>query len=91
MEVKVVSMKVVKNFESVRKAYAAVVIDNCIRLNDVVVVEGREGLFVSMPQRRYEDNGEVKYANVYNPITKEARQELITAVLEAYQKEVEKA
>ena len=91
MEVKVVSMKVVKNFESARKAYAAVVIDNCIRLNDVVVVEGKKGLFVSMPQRQYEKDGEVKYTNVYNPITKEARQELITAVLEAYQKELKKA
>lgn len=89
MEVKVVSMKLMKNSNSMRKAYAAVVINDCIRLNDVVVVEGKKGLFVSMPQRQYEKDGEVKYTNVYNPITKEARQEFITAVLEAYQKEVE--
>lgn len=91
MKIDVTSMRLVKNPESTRKAYASVVIEDAIVLNDIAVVEGKNGLFASMPQRSYESGGETKYTNIYNPITKEARDELVGAVLGAYEKALEDA
>lgn len=92
MKCEVTSLRLVKNQESARKAYASVVIEDGIALNDLAVVEGKNGLFVSMPQRQYTDeSGATKYTNIYNPITKEARDELMSAVLGAYEKALEEA
>lgn len=91
MKLDVTSIRLVKNPESSRKAYASVVVEDAIVLNDIVVVEGKNGLFTSMPQRKYTEGGEDKYANIFNPITKEARDELVGAVLAAYEKALEDA
>ena len=91
MTITVNNMRLVANKESARKAYCSVVIDDAIVLNDMVVVEGSKGLFVSMPQRSYEKDGETKYSNIYNPITKEAREEILNAVLGAYEKALDEA
>lgn len=91
MKLEVTSIRLVKNPESARKAYASVVVEGSIVLNDIIVVEGKNGLFASMPQRSYTEGGETKYANIYNPITKEARDELVGAVLAAYEKALEDA
>ena len=83
-------MRLVKNPESPRKAYASVIVEDGLVLNDIVVVEGRNGLFTSMPQRQYTDKeGNTKYANIFNPITDKARDELMSAVLGAYKKALE--
>ena len=91
MKIEVTAMRLVKNPESARKAYASVVIEDAIVLNDIVVVEGKNGLFASMPQRQYTEGGETKYANIFNPITKEARDDLVGAILAAYEKALEEA
>ena len=49
------------------------------------IIEGKKGVFVSMPQYKYK--GEWKDSCF--PITGEFREELGTAVLEAYEAEVE--
>lgn len=74
------------NSEGNIKAYASVVLDDALVLTGIKVVEGSNGLFISMPSRQYEQNGEKKYADLFFPITKEAREELQKTVLEAYQK-----
>ncbi len=92
MKIDVPNIRLVKNPESARKAYASVVIDDSIVLNDIAIVQSKDGaLFASMPQRSYESGGETKYANIYNPITKEARDDLVAAVLGAYEKALEDA
>lgn len=81
-------MTLVNKADSTRKAHCSIIIEDAIALNDIWVVEGKNGLFVSFPQRPYEDreSGETKYASIYAPITKEARQALTDAVLEEYSK-----
>ena len=63
------------------KAFASITIDNAICITGFRIVEGKLGLFVSMPQSK--DN-EGEYLDVAFPITKEAREEIQDAVLDAY-------
>lgn len=74
------------NGEGNVKAYASVVIDDAIVLTGIRVMDGNKGLFVSMPSRQYQQDGETKYADIFFPITKEAREELQKAVLDEYNK-----
>ena len=64
------------------RAHASVNIDGCFAVRGVKVMESSKGLFVSMPSYRA-GNGE--YKDICFPVTKEARQEFDSAVLNAYQ------
>lgn len=51
----------------------------------VKLVEGKYGLYINFPCHSYEDkNGEIKYKDDVFPITKEFREDIIDAVLDAY-------
>lgn len=64
------------------RAHASVNINGCFAVRGVKVMESSKGLFVSMPSYRA-GNGE--YKDICFPVTKEARQEFDSAVLNAYQ------
>ena len=67
------------------KAIASVTLDNWYVVKGLRVVDGKKGLFVSMPQESYTDKGgEKKYSNIFFPITNAAKTELQDAVLKAY-------
>ena len=68
------------NDEGPTMAYATVKLGGCFVIRDVRVVEGRNGLFISMPSRKAED----KYEDICFPCTKEFHQQFKDAVLEAY-------
>ena len=55
------------------KAFVSIVLDGCFMINDVKVINGREGLFVSMPSRR-KKNGEFK--DVAHPLNNDTRRRL---------------
>ena len=63
-------------------ADASVNLNGCFAVRGVKVMESSKGLFVSMPSYRA-GNGE--YKDICFPVTKEARQEFDSAVLNAYQ------
>lgn len=65
MKTNVKNMTLVNKADSTRKAHCSIIIEDAIALNDIWVVEGKNGLFVSFPQRPYEDreSGETKYAS----------------------------
>ena len=55
-------------------------------VHGIRVFEKDDQLWVSMPQNSYKNaNGDVKYDDVFHPVTAEARQELHSAVLAEYQ------
>lgn len=92
MKMEVTSTRLVENPESARKGYCSVVLEDAIVLNDICIMSGKNGLFVAMPQRSYKDSkGDTQYSNIYNPITKEAREELVAVVLAAYEKALDDA
>ena len=68
------------------RAVVSITLDNELAVHDIKVIEGPERLFVAMPSRR-EENG--TFRDVVHPISAEARHELESAVLDAYQRELE--
>ncbi len=64
------------------RAYATVTLDDQYVVHGVRVLEGDTGLWVSMPASK---NKKGEYKDVFHPITKEAREALVNAVIEAYQ------
>ena len=67
------------------KAIVSVTLDNWYVVKGLRVVDGKKGLFVSMPQESYTDKGgEKKYSNIFFPITSAAKMELQDAILKAY-------
>ena len=77
MEVKIGSIRPEGNV----KAYASVNLNGCFAIRNVKVLDSTKGLFVSMPSYRA-GNGE--YKDICFPVTKVFREQLNTAVLDAY-------
>ena len=63
------------------KAFASITIDNEFVVTGISIREGKNGLFVSMPSRKSGD----KWNDICYPITKEARQQIIDAVMGQYE------
>ncbi len=67
------------------KAFVSVVLDGCFMINDIKVIQGRNGLFISMPSRR-KKNGEFK--DVAHPLNHETRQWMEDEILSTYRREL---
>ena len=65
------------------RAFASVVFDDCFMVNDLRVIEGREGqVFVTMPGRKTR-NGQMR--DVAHPLNSETRDHIEQRVLEEYE------
>ncbi len=65
------------------RAFASVVFDDCFIVNDLRVIEGREGqVFVTMPGRKTR-NGQMR--DIAHPLNSETREEIERRVLEEYE------
>ena len=64
------------------KAYVDLVIGDLFLIKGLRVVEGKNGLFVSMPRQQGKDN---KWYDTVVALTKEAKEGVGRVVLEAYQ------
>jgi stage V sporulation protein G len=64
------------------KAFVSIVLDKCFMINDVKVIQGREGLFISMPSRR-KKNGDFK--DVAHPLNNETRRWMESTILAEYE------
>ena len=60
------------------KAYASVSIDGMFGVHGISVIEGKNGLFASMPQTKDAQGG---YRDIFHPVTSEGRKALNNAVL----------
>ncbi len=67
---------------------ASIVLDDSFSVGNVSVVEGKKGLFVAMPSYKAGNSG---YRDVCFPVTKEFREKVNQAVLDAYQQAKEQA
>lgn len=75
--------KLVDYEDSNIKAYASVS-DGIFAIKDIKVIDSKKGMFVQMPQRSYTQNGETKYVATAHPVSAEAREAMIDAVMKAY-------
>lgn len=67
--------------DSKTKAFVDVAIGEFL-VKGLAVVQGKKGLFLSLPQEKGKDG---RWYGTFYPLTKEARQSLSDAVLAAYQ------
>lgn len=65
------------------KAFASITLDGVFVVHGLRVVDGRNGLFVSMPNRQVKEG---EYKDVAHPVTKEFKEELSNAVLDEFNK-----
>ena len=69
------------------RAFASIVIDDCFIVNDLRVLQGREGQhFVTMPARKAR-NGQLR--DIAHPLNSETRREVEECVLEEFNRAVE--
>lgn len=64
------------------KAFVSIVLDDCFMVNDIKVIEGKDGRFISMPSRR-KRNG--KFKDIAHPLNSETRKMLEGEILEEYE------
>ena len=64
------------------KAIASITVDDVIAVRSIRVMNGSKGLFVSFPSQKKKDG---TYEDVVFPVTKEARDEITSAILAKYQ------
>lgn len=62
------------------KAFASITLDGDFVVTGISIRESKNGLFVSMPSRKVGD----EYRDICFPITKEARQQIVNTVMNAY-------
>jgi stage V sporulation protein G len=68
------------------RALVSIKVHDAIYLTGLRVIEGKNGLFVSMPNRK---TGDGEYQDIYFPASKAMRDELQDFVLEAYRQEAD--
>ena len=72
------------------KAIASVSLDGMFVVKNLKVMDGKKGLFVSMPQETYSGkDGQKKYSNTFFALTNSAKLELQESVLQAYQRQMD--
>ena len=70
--------------DSKMKGSASVIIDDCFRITGIKIIEGSNGLFLSMPSRKLKDgtNRDIVY-----PINSETRKLFNDVILTEYEKQ----
>lgn len=81
-----IPMKVDVKIGSIRpegsvRAYASVNLNDCFAIRNVKVMDSTKGLFVAMPSYKA---GSGEYKDICFPVTKEFREQLNNAVIDAY-------
>lgn len=72
------------NDDSKMKGSVSVIIDDCIKITGIKIIEGRNGLFLAMPSRKLQDGSS---RDIIYPINSETRQLFNDVVLKAFQEE----
>ena len=83
---KITDVRIRLKDEEKLKGIAEITIDECFVVHDIKVIAGRDGLFISMPNKK-KANGE--HTDIAHPIKTETREEIKTIVLNAYNKALE--
>ncbi len=79
----ITQVKVFPVNEEKLKAYVSIVFDGCFLVSDLKIIQGPNGLFISMPSKR-KKNGEFK--DVAHPLNRETREMLEKHILAEYER-----
>lgn len=83
---KITSIKINKYENKNTKGFASVTFDDLLCVTGITIIEGKNGLFVSMPQAKNKDG---EYHDIVFPITKEGRKAINDKIIEEYKKVAE--
>jgi stage V sporulation protein G len=79
----ITEVKVFPIQEEKLKAFVSIVFDHCFMVNDIKIIQGKDGLFISMPSRK-KKNGEFK--DVAHPLNNETRRTIEGKILAEYER-----
>lgn len=82
MRVTNVSIKRLEKEESRCKGYATIILDDCLAIHDIKIIEGNNRLFVAMPSKKQED----KFYDYVHPIVSTLRQEIEDSIIKEFNK-----
>ena len=83
MKISDIRIRLVKKDDSKLKAVASITIDECFVVHDIKIIEGTEGIFISMPSRKTPDG---EYKDIVHPINTPTREMIRDAILVEYEK-----
>ena len=81
MKITSVNVRKIEKEGSRMKGIASVLIDDSFAVHDIRIIEGDNGLFITMPSRKTAVGG---YRDIAHPINPEVRAMFEEAILEAY-------
>lgn len=82
-------IRTVNSDKTSKLAYASITLDDAFVVHGLSIINGREGLFVSMPQQSYIDSeGEKKYSDTAFPLSKDLRDSISSVVIKAYRQKI---
>ena len=84
---KITDVRIRLKDESKLKGIASITFDEFFVVHDIKVIEGKDGLFISMPSKKKASDGQHK--DIAHPINTETREAIKEAVLTAYNKALE--
>lgn len=82
MNISDVRVRIVKSENSKIKASASITIDGCFVVHDIKVIEGTEGYFIAMPNRKTPDG---QFKDIVHPLDTQTRTELNDLVIKAFE------
>lgn len=83
MNITNVNIRLIKTLDEKAKlkAVASIVIDDCIAVHDIKILQGEDSLFIAMPSKKL-PNGTFK--DITHPINSECREKLTEMILSQY-------
>jgi stage V sporulation protein G len=82
----ITEVKVFPVSEEKLRAFVSIVVDSCFMVNDIKVIRGKDGLFISMPSRK-KKSGDFK--DVAHPLNNETRRMIEERILGEYERVLE--
>jgi stage V sporulation protein G len=70
------------------KAFVSVILDNCFVVSDIKIIQGHNGLFVSMPSKKRK-NG--TFRDIAHPLNNETRRRFEEEIIAKYREAVSEA
>lgn len=86
MKITSVNVRKVEKEDSRMRGIASILLDDCFAIHDIRIIEGDNGLFIAMPNRKTATGG---YRDIAHPINQETREEFEKTIIDAYNNEAE--
>lgn len=82
MKITDIRVRLVNKEDTKLKAVASITIEDGLVVHDIKIIDGKDGLFISMPSRKTPDG---EYKDIVHPINTEVREQIKNAVITAYE------